>query len=68
MKLTVLFTDSWGAWNEAQLGLPASNRIRRVTIELTNEQAEKLQKRKVGGNGKDIQYESIGSAFIEEEK
>ena len=63
MKLTVIFVNNWKAFNEANFGGVPDPTPRRVTIELTKEQAQALKKQKVGSS----QYEDIGYMFFESE-
>lgn len=68
MKLTVIFYNNHLAFELAMVGGKSNGNPRRVSIELTPEQAAALEPRKVGVTcGQEI-YEDIGAIFLEREE
>lgn len=67
MKLTVIFSDIYHKWDCAMAGVPASAEVRRVTIDLTEEQKELLKKKTVATVGsKKVFKEEVIFLFLEE--
>lgn len=58
-KITVIIRD------ETPLYIQEPCKLRRVTIDLTSEQADSLQLRYLGKNCGNDQYEEFSSAFLE---
>ena len=59
MKVIFQFIDNWVAYNQTMMGGIGCPNTRIIEIELTNEQKSKLQKRKVGNNGRTEIFEDL---------
>ena len=67
--LYVAFDDTWGAWNDVNMGFSGcGTSYRRIKkIKMTEEQIKQLQPRQVGESGGKPLYENVSVLCIQEE-